>query len=115
MIALLDNLMKIRMNSFLRGLIVLLRGGKETKGYQKRNVWIRVHNPKPATIYANIKTHKTDYPYWLIMSAQGTATEFLAKWIECKLKPYAQLRNSYISDTKVFCNIWKRLMILEHL
>ena len=36
------------------------------------------------------------------MSAQGTATEFLAKWIECKLIPYAQLHNSYIRNTKAF-------------
>ena len=30
------------------------------------------------------------------MLAKGTATEFLAKWIECKLKPYARLHKSYI-------------------
>ena len=35
------------------------------------------------------------------MSAQGTATEILAKWIECKLKPYARLHKSFIRDTKV--------------
>ena len=64
--------------------------------------WIKVHNPKPATIYANIKTHKEDWPYRFIMSAKGTATEFLAKWIECKLKPYARLHKSYIRDTKAF-------------
>ena len=36
------------------------------------------------------------------MSAKCTATEFLAKWIECKLKPYARLHKSYIRDTKAF-------------
>ena len=66
--------------------------------------WIKAHNPKPATLYANIKTHKTDWPYRFIMSSRGTATEYLARWIEFKLKPYAQLHDSYIKDTKSFLN-----------
>ena len=39
---------------------------------------------------------------YFVMSAQGTATEVLAKWIECKLKSYARLHKSYIRDTKAF-------------
>ena len=42
-------------------------------------LWIKAHNPKPATLYANIKTHKPDWPYWFIMSSRGTATEYLAR------------------------------------
>ena len=55
-----------------------------------------------------MKTHKTDWPYRFIMSSRGTATatatatEYLARWIEFKLKPYAQLHDSYIKDTKSF-------------
>ena len=49
--------------------------------------WIKAHNPKPVTLYANIKTHKTDWPYRFIMSSRGTTTEYLARWIEFKLKP----------------------------
>ena len=66
--------------------------------------WIKAHNPKPATLYANIKTHKTDWPYRFIMSSRGTATEYLARWIEFRLKLYAQLHDSYIKDTKSFLN-----------
>ena len=51
-------------------------------------LWIKAHNSKPATVYANIKTHKPGWPYRFIMSARGTATEYLARWIEHKLKPY---------------------------
>ena len=65
-------------------------------------LWIKAHNPKPATLYANIKTHKPDWPYKFIMSSHGTATEYLARWIELKLKPFAQVHSSYIRDTKSF-------------
>ena len=30
--------------------------------------WIKAHNPKPVTLYANIKTHKTDWRYRFIIS-----------------------------------------------
>ena len=36
------------------------------------------------------------------MSSHGTATEYLARWIELKLKPFAQVHSSYIRDTKSF-------------
>ena len=49
--------------------------------------WIVAGNPKPAKLYANIKTHKTNWPYRFIMSAKGTATKNLAKWLEIQLKP----------------------------
>ena len=65
-------------------------------------LWIEAHKPKPAKVYANIKTHKPGWPYSFIMSARGTATEYLARWIEHKLKPYVQLHSSYIRDTKSF-------------
>ena len=36
------------------------------------------------------------------MSSRGTATEYLARWIELKLKPFAQVHSSYIRDTISF-------------
>ena len=36
------------------------------------------------------------------MSASGTATENLARWIEIQLKPLATKHESYIRDTKSF-------------
>ena len=68
-----------------------------------------VDNLKPAKLYANVKTHKTDWPYRFIMSARGTATENLARWLEFQLKPYARMHEAYIKDTKSF------LLHLEHL
>ena len=62
--------------------------------------WIVVDNPNPAKLYANIKTHKTDWSYRFIMSARGTATENLATWLEFQLKSYARMHESYIKDTK---------------
>ena len=59
-------------------------------------------NPRPALIYANVKTHKKNWPYRYIMSARSTATENLAKWIEIQLKPFAQIHAAYIRDTKSF-------------
>ena len=38
------------------------------------------------------------------MSSRGTATEYLDRWIEFKLKPYAQLHDSYIKGRKSFLN-----------
>ena len=43
------------------------------------------------------------------MSAKGTATENLAKWLEIQLKPYARMHEAYFEDTKSF------LLHLEHL
>ena len=52
--------------------------------------WVRVVDPKPALIYANVFTHKKNWPYRYIMSARGKAMESLTKWIEIQLKPFAQ-------------------------
>ena len=43
------------------------------------------------------------------MSARGTATENLARWLESQLKPYARMHEAYVKDTKSF------LLHLEHL
>ena len=64
--------------------------------------WVRVVNPKPALIYANVKAHKKKWPYRYIMLARDTARENLAKWIEIPLKPFAQIHAGYIRDTKSF-------------
>ena len=71
--------------------------------------WVTNDNPKPANLYANIKTHKDNWPYRFIMSARNMATENLARWLEIQLKPYAMQHEAYIRDTKSL------LLHLEHL
>ena len=44
--------------------------------------WVEVDNPKLENLYANVKTHKENWPCRFIMSSRGTATERLAKWLE---------------------------------
>ena len=34
------------------------------------------------------------------MSAKGTATENLAKWLEIQLKPYGTMHEAFIKDSK---------------
>ena len=45
--------------------------------------WVRIDNPKPARLYANIKAHKNGWPFRFILSARGSATENLAQWVKC--------------------------------
>ena len=76
----------------------------EREGVLEESVcnWIVVENPKPAKLYANVKTHKENWPYRFIMSSRGTATKNLARWLEIQLKPYARLHEACIKDTKSF-------------
>ena len=76
----------------------------EERGFLDDEVqsWVTNDNPKPGNLYANIKTHKDNWPYRFIMSARNTATENLARWPEMQLKPYAMQHEAYISDTKSF-------------
>ena len=71
--------------------------------------WVKVNDPKPARLYANVKTHKDNWPYRFILSSKGMATERLARWVECNLKEIATKHKAYIRDTKAF------LLHLEHL
>ena len=64
--------------------------------------WVRIDNPKPARLYANIKTHKNVWPFRFILSARGSATENLARWVECQFKVIATKHKTYIKDTKSF-------------
>ena len=66
--------------------------------------WVRIDNPKPARLYANIKTHKNGWPFRFILSARGSAAENLARWVECQLKVIAtkHAHKAYIKDTKSF-------------
>ena len=64
--------------------------------------WVRIDNPKPARLYANIKTHKNRWPFRFILSARGSATENLARWVECQLKVIATKHKAYIKDAKSF-------------
>ena len=61
---------------------------------------ILVNNPNPAKLYANVKTHKENWPYRFIMFSRGAATENIARWLELQLKPYARLHEAYIKDIK---------------
>ena len=44
--------------------------------------WITISGVRPGKTYANIKTHKADWPYRYIISSIGTAIENLARWVE---------------------------------
>ena len=71
----------------------------EERGFLDDEVrsWVTNDNPKPANLYANIKTHKDNWPYRFIMSARNTATENLARWLEIQLlKLYAMQHEAYI-------------------
>ena len=43
-------------------------------------------NTKPARVYANIKTHKKNWPYRYIVSCNNSAIEKQAQWVEYQLK-----------------------------
>ena len=75
--------------------------GNEVLSYEEAN-WVRIDNPKPARLYANIKTHNNEWPFRFILSARGSATENLARWVECQLKVIATKHRAYIKDTKSF-------------
>ena len=62
-------------------------------------------NPKPANLYANIKTHKDNWPYRFIISARNTATENLARWLEIKLKLCAMQQGIHKRQNHFYC-IW---------
>ena len=64
--------------------------------------WIVENKARPAVIYSNVKTDKEGWPFGQIISASGTATENLVRWIEIQLKPLATKHESYIWDTKSF-------------
>ena len=59
--------------------------------------WVRIDNPKPARLYASVKTLKNGWPFRFILSARGSATENLARWVECQLKVIATKHKAYIS------------------
>ena len=71
--------------------------------------WVKVNDPKPARLFASVKTHQDNWPYRFILSSKGTATERLARWVECNLKEIATKHQAYIRDSKAF------LLHLEHL
>ena len=75
--------------------------GNEVLSNEEAN-WVRIDNPKPARLYANIKTHKNGWPCRFILSARGSATENLARWVECQLKVIATKHKAYIKDGKSF-------------
>ena len=64
--------------------------------------WINKEETNPGKVYANIKTHKPDNPYRFIVSANGTAIENLARWIEYHLKDLSGKHKAYLKDTKAF-------------
>ena len=57
---------------------------------------------KPATIYANPKTHKDGWPLRHIISCCGTAIENVGKWLEIHLRHLAKIHPTYTEDTHHF-------------
>ena len=51
---------------------------KEEVISEEEKDWVIVNQPKPTRLYANIKTHKENWPYRFILSSRGSATEKLA-------------------------------------
>ena len=64
--------------------------------------WITSSGVRPGKTYANIKTHKADWPYRYIISSIGTAIENLVRWVEFHLKVLAGQHSTYIKDTGHF-------------
>ena len=65
-------------------------------------IWLLNNEAKPATIYANPKTHKDGWPLRHIISCCGTAIENVAKWVEVHLRHLAKIHPIYIEDTRHF-------------
>ena len=51
---------------------------------------------------ANPKAHRRDLPYQYIISAEGSATENLARWTEIKLQKFSRMHPAYLKDTTNF-------------
>ena len=75
---------------------------------QEERDWIVRDEVRPGMVYGNVKTHKKDNPYRFIVSANGTAIENLARWIEYHLKDLSSKHQAYLRDTKDF------LKYIEH-
>ena len=65
-------------------------------------IWLLNNEAKPATIYANPKTHKDGWALRHIISCCGTAIENVAKWVEVHLRHLAKIHPTYIEDTRHF-------------
>ena len=75
---------------------------KKTHGDDDEAIWLLNNEAKPATIYANPKTHKDGWPLRRIISCCGTAIEIVAKWIDVHLRHLAKIHPTYIEDTRHF-------------
>ena len=73
----------------------------ETLSSEEAN-WVRTDNPKPARLYANVKTHNNGWPFRFFLSVRGSATKNLSRWVECQLNVIATKHKAYIQDTKSF-------------
>ena len=89
------------------------------KWYTEENIgeeelsWITCSDPRSGKTYANIKTHKDQWPYRYIISSIGTAIENLARWIEFHLKLLARSHPAYIKDTDHFLNYIEGINLKE--
>ena len=72
-------------------------------------IWLLNNEAKPATIYANLKTHKDGWPLRHIISCCGTAIENVAKWVEVHLRHLAKIHPTYIEDTRHFLDRIKQI------
>ena len=69
---------------------------------EEEKEWIIPKEVRPANVYVNPKAHRRDLPYRYIISAKGSATENLARWIEIKLKKFSGMHPAYLEDTRHF-------------
>ena len=72
---------------------------------EEEKEWIIPKEVRPANVYANPKAHRRDLPYRYIISAKGSATENLARWIEIKLKKFSGMHPAYLEDTRHFLRL----------
>ena len=69
---------------------------------EKELEWITCSGTWTGKAYANIKTHKVNWPYRYIISSIGTTIENLALWVEYHPKILARSHPAYIKDTGHF-------------
>ena len=69
---------------------------------QEEYDWIISKEPRPGTIYGNIKAQKTNWPLRIIISCRGNVMENLARWVEYHLKEPARKHPAYLKDTTKF-------------
>ena len=68
----------------------------------KRRKRINKKEVKYGKVYANVKRHKENNPYWFIVSAKGTAHDNLDRWVEYQLKELSRQHPAHLQVTRHF-------------